>query len=285
MSLTNTKQCLGAGNGTSSCKGSRNTQRGDCNGDCGNSRFANSSSVGETIDNRISQLSITKNGPQSIQLSKILEAIPFLCQYYHYDYISDIISTNIEPAQEKILSDLSIKRQRPPKHYVKPGIINPIIGLDVPSGNVPIKSEMVEITPISNTNPQVSHHSVHREGASSKFHEWDKHIADKKSLMALILSQCDKTTREEMTLGQSPGYDVMTGGLLKFIKQLHNVCIPYKDKNIFFGSTISMITEQHVQPAPKSKNVFFGSSISEFTEIHIRPTNPNYDCMRKNIDP
>ena len=103
--------------------------------------------------------------------------------------------------------------------------------------------------------------------------------------MALILSRCDETTREELTLGQSPRYDVMTGGLLKFIKQLHKVCIPSKDKKIFFGSTISMITEQHVRPPPKSKNVFFGSSISNFTEIHIRPTNPNYDCMQKNIDP
>ena len=162
-----TEQCKGAGNGTLSRKGSRDTQRSDRNGDCGNSRFANSSSVGEVKDNHISQLSITKDGPQSIQLTKILEAIPSLCQYHHYDYISDIISTNIEPTQEEFLSDLSIKRQRPPKHHVKPGIVDPIIGLDVPSGNVPIKSEMVEMTPISNTNPQVSHHSVRSEGTSS----------------------------------------------------------------------------------------------------------------------
>ena len=93
---------------------------------------------------------------------------------------------------------------------MKPGVVDPIIGLDVPSGNVPINSEMVEMTPVSNTNPQVSHHYVRREGASSRSHEWDKHIVDKKSIMELILSRCDETTREEITLGQSPGYDVMT---------------------------------------------------------------------------
>ena len=71
----------------------------------------------------------------------------------HYDYISDIISTNIESTQEDFLSDLLIKRQRLPKHHVKLGIVDSIIRLDVPSGNVPIKSEMVEMTPISNTNP------------------------------------------------------------------------------------------------------------------------------------
>ena len=129
---------------------------------------------------------------------------------------------------------------------MKLGIINPIIGLDVSSDNVPIKSKMVEMTPISNTNPQVSHHSVRSEGTPSRSHEWDKHIADEKSIIALILSQCDETIKGKMTLGQSPKYDVMTGGLLKFIKQLRKVCIPSRDKNVFFCSTIFMITEQHV---------------------------------------
>ena len=133
MSLTNAEQCLGAGNGTFSRKGSRDTQCGDRNGNRGNSRFANSSSTREVKDNRISQLLITKDGPRSIQFMKILEAIPLLYQDHHYDYISDIIITNIEPTQEKFLSDILIKRQ--PKQHVKPGIVNPIIGLDVPSGN------------------------------------------------------------------------------------------------------------------------------------------------------
>ena len=154
---------------------------------------------------------------------------------------------------------------------MKPGIVDPIIGLDVPSDNVPIKFEMVEMTPISNTNPRVSHHSVRSKGTSSRSHEWDKHITDKKSIMALILSQCDETTRGEMTLGQSPKYDVMTGGLLEFIKQLRKVCTQSKDKNVFVGLSISKITKQHVWPAPKSKNLFFGSSMSKFTKHNVWP--------------
>ena len=169
MSLANTEQCLGARNGTSSRKDSRDTQHSNRNRDrnCGNNRFANSLSVGEVKDNCISQLSITKDGPCSIQLTKILEVIPLLCQDHHYDYISDIMSTNIEPTQEEFLKDLSIKRQRPPKHHVKPGIVDPIIGLDVPCGNVSINFEMIEMTSISNTNSQISHHSVRSEGTPS----------------------------------------------------------------------------------------------------------------------
>ena len=195
MSLTNTEQYMGARNGTLSRKGPHDTQCGDRNNNRGNSRFANSSSAEEVKDNHISQLSITKDGPQSIELTQILEAIPLICQEHHYDYISDIISTNIEPTQEEFLSDLSIKRQRPPKHHVKLGIVDPIIGLDVPSGIVLIKSEMIEMTPISNTNPQVSHHPIRSKGTSSRSHEWDKHIADKKSIMALILSRRDEITK------------------------------------------------------------------------------------------
>ena len=91
MSLTNTKQCLDARNVKMSHGGSCDTQSGNHKGDCGNSRFANSSSIGEVKNNRISHVSITKDGPQSNQLTKILEGIPYLCQDKHYDYISDIL--------------------------------------------------------------------------------------------------------------------------------------------------------------------------------------------------
>ena len=130
--------------------GSRDTHCGDRNGDCRNSIFANSSSIGDVKDNHISHISITKDGPRSNQLTKILEAIPYLCKIKHYDYISDIISTNTEPTQEYFLSYHSIKRQRPSKHHAELGVVNHFIGLDMPSGNSPTNSDMVESTPISN---------------------------------------------------------------------------------------------------------------------------------------
>ena len=41
---------------------------------------------------------------------------------------------------------------------MKLGFVNPIIGLDVPSGNSPIDSEMVENTPIINLNLKEQYH-------------------------------------------------------------------------------------------------------------------------------
>ena len=166
MSLTNTKQCLGARNDKTSHTVSRNTQHDNQNGDGGNSRFVNSSFIGDA-ENLISHLSITKDGPRSIQLTKILETIPYLCQDKHYDYISDIISANIEPTQEDFLSNHSIKRRHSSKHHVKLGVVDPIIGLNMPSDNIPINFGIVEYTPISSTNPQVPHHFDCNEGSLS----------------------------------------------------------------------------------------------------------------------
>ena len=147
--VINTQQCRDTRNGKPSHEGSR----GNRNGNCGNRRFANSLSIGEVKDNCISHLSITKDGPRSNQLTKILEVIPYLCQDKHYDYISDIISTNTEPTQEYFLSDYLIKRRRLSKHHVKLGVVDHIIGLDVPYGNSLINSDMIEDTPISNPYP------------------------------------------------------------------------------------------------------------------------------------
>ena len=68
-----------------------------------------------------------------------------------------------------------------------------------------------------------------------KSHVWNKLIADKKSVMELILDQCDKATGEEITLNQSPEYDVTAGGILKFITKMHKVCTNFKGKDVFLG--------------------------------------------------
>ena len=99
------------------------------------------------------------------------------------------------------MSDHAIKRRYSFKHHVKLGFVNPIIGLDVPSGDSLIDSEMVENTPISNPYLQEQHRLDYNQELTTKSHEWDKLIADKKSVMKIILDQCDEDTRAESALG------------------------------------------------------------------------------------
>ena len=114
---------------------------------------------------------------------------------------------------------------------------------------------MVEITPISNPYPQVPYHPDHNQGSFTRSHEWNKLIAVKKSVMELILDQCDKVIRAEITLGQSPEYDVTAGGILKFITEMRKVCTNSKRKDVFFGSSITRITEHYIWPATRAKEL------------------------------
>ena len=109
MSLTNIEQCMGAGNGISSRKDYRNIQRGDRNGVCGNSRFNNSLSARETKNNRIPNFQLQKTDLNLSSSQRFSKKDRFFVNT-HYNYISDNISTNIEPTQEAFLSDLLIKR-------------------------------------------------------------------------------------------------------------------------------------------------------------------------------
>ena len=154
MFQTNTQQYPDTRNGEPSHGGSRGTHRGDCYGNRGISPVTNSLLVERVIKNRFPYLSITESRAWSNQLNKVLKEISAIYQDKDYDYILDIISSNTKPTQDYFLSNHSIKRRHTSKHYIEQGNANPIIGLDVPTGNSPIDPEMVEHTPIFNSNPQ-----------------------------------------------------------------------------------------------------------------------------------
>ena len=200
MSQTNTKQYQDVSRGKPRHRGSHGNNCDNRNGNCGNSPFANSSLVEKITNNRISSLSITKDRPRSIQLKKILKAISAICQDEHYDYILDIISTDTKPTQEYFLSNHLIKRKPSFKHHVKVGFVDPIIGLDVPSGNSLIDSEIVENTTNFNSSPQEQYHFDYDHELNATSQVWDELIANKKSVENIILDQCNEDTRAEIAL-------------------------------------------------------------------------------------
>ena len=107
---------------------------------------------------------------------------------------------------------------------------------------------MVEIISISNPYPHVPHHPDYNQGLFTRSHEQNKLITDKKSVIELILDQCGEATRKEINLGQSPEYNVTAGGILKFItKNAENS----KDKDVFFESSITRTTENHIRLATR----------------------------------
>ena len=83
---------------------------------------------------------------------------------------------------------------------MKPGVINPIIGIDVPSANSPIDSEMEENNPILKSNFQEQTRLNHDQELNATSQKWDRLITDKKSIMKIILDQCNEDTRVEIAI-------------------------------------------------------------------------------------
>ena len=136
----------------------------------------------------------------------------------------NIISFNTKPSQEYFLSNHLIKRRHTSKHYVKLGFVDPIIGLDVLSGDSPIEPEMVENTPIFNSNPQDQQRLDCDHESNVKSQEWNELIVNKKSVMEIIFDWCDEETRAEVAINSSYKDTMKAGDLIKFLKQMQKIC-------------------------------------------------------------
>ena len=173
--------------------------------------------------NPLSSTRFSKQYPLSVKTSTIFIS-------------SDIVSSNTKPTQEYFVFDHLIKRQHTSKHYVEQGIVNPIIGLGVPSGNSPINPEMIKNTPIFNSNPQDQQCLNYNHDSIVKSQEWDELIVNKKSMMKIILDLCNEETKVEIAINLSYKENMKTGDLIKFLMQMRKICNDAKDKKIFFGS-------------------------------------------------
>ena len=100
---------------------------------------------------------------------------------------------------------------------MKLGIIDLIIVLDVPPGNSPINSEMLENTPIFNLSPKEQHCLDYDQELNAKPQEWDELIASKKSVMKIIIDQCNEDTPAKIVLDSSYEDKIKAGKLIKFL--------------------------------------------------------------------
>ena len=207
MSQTNTNTGDGNTNqyqedrrGGQSQGGSWDRYRSNYNDNCRNNSIANYSFEGKLIDSCHFNLTVTTSRYWLTQLKKILDAIPSLCWDKNYKYTNDIISTNTKPTQSYFLSAYPVRTQQLSTHHVNLRSVDPIIGLDTPSGFRLIDIEMVENPPIFNPNLQEQVQLDFGQEAKMQLQEWDKLIADKKSLMTIILNQCNVMKQQEPRL-------------------------------------------------------------------------------------
>ena len=131
----------------------------------------------------------------------------------------------------------------------------------------------------------MQHHPDNNQKSFTRSHEWNKLITDKKSVMELILDRCDKATREEIILGQSPKDDVITGELLKFIAKMPKVFNNYKGKDAFFGSSITRITKHHIRPVTRVEKLITAHLDDDSTWNNTDPYDVSLDNTSDTISP
>ena len=131
---------------------------------------------------------------------------------------------------------------------MKAGSVDQITGLDVPSGNSPIDIEMVETTPIFNPIFKEQSCLSYDDESKMRMQKWNKRIADKKSVINIILNRCDEDTRAEIALGFSYEVNLEAGELIKFLAKVRTVCKNTDDTDRCFGCQVTRITKYHLQP-------------------------------------
>ena len=96
-----------------------------------------------------------------------------------------------------------------------------------------------------------------------KSQEWDQLIAKKKSVMKIVLDQCNEDARAEIALDSSYEDNMKAGELIKFLMRVCKICNDTEDKNVFFGSRLIYITKHHFQLTKIVKKILATHSIDD----------------------
>ena len=137
-------------------------------------------------------------------------------------FIDNIISTNTKLIEAYFLLVYPVRSQWLFTHHVNLGSFDPIIRLTIPSSASPICTEMVQKSLIFNSNLQEQVLLDYNQVLKLK-QEWDKLIADKKSLMTIIFEQCVDATKTKIVLGASYEDNLEAGKRIKFFTRVHIV--------------------------------------------------------------
>ena len=112
-----------------------------------------------------------------------------------------------------------------------------------------------------------------------KSQELDEHIANKKTVMKIILDLCDEKTKAEVAINSSCKENMKTGDLIKFLTQMRRICNDAKDKNIFFGLQLSSITKHQFRPTTTVKQILATHLLDDAIWDNTNPCDVSLDDM------
>ena len=114
-----------------------------------------------------------------------------------------------------------------------------------------------------------------------KLQEWDKLIANKKSLMTIIIifKQCDETTRTKIALNASYEDNFEAEELLKFLARVDTVCNISNNGDLLFGSRVAKIIEPNFRPIRSVEELLAVHTFDDPILDHTDPCNVSIDTV------
>ena len=121
-------------------------------------------------------------------------------------------------------------------HYIQIASVNPTAEAGAGTNMRPLTYQVMEQTIVTNANLQKQLRSEYKYDSKNKSQEYNKFLADKKSLITILYGQCDEATQTEISLGDTYTADRNDGKLLAFIQQMRSICFGGDNGGISYAS-------------------------------------------------
>ena len=154
-------------------------------------------------DGPFSKLTITKTGHRPSQFKKISDALPVLCADKNYRGLDEVLCTGRDPVETDFMPAYSNATQWSTTHHVQIASVNPTAPADAQTNERPVTYQVLEQTVVTNVNLQKELLSEYELNSKNKSQEYNKFLADKKSLITILYGQCDEATQTEIALGDT----------------------------------------------------------------------------------
>ena len=161
-----------------------------CNGR-GNNSIAKYLFEGKIKDGPISKLTITETGHRPSQFKKIRDTLPVFCFDKNYRGLDEVLCTRCDKVKDDFMSAYPDATRWSTTHHVQIASVNLEAKRDPVTHERPVT---YQVTIVIEANLQKQLLSEYERNSKNKSQEYNKFLADKKSLITILFGQCDEAT-------------------------------------------------------------------------------------------
>ena len=154
-------------------------------------------------DSPLSKLTITKTGHIPSQFKKISDAFSVFCEDKNYQGLDEVLCTGRDLVETDFMPAYPNANWWSTTYHVQVPTVDSEARADDVTNKRPVTYRVLEQTIITYANLQKELLSEYKRNSKNKSQEYNKFLADKKSLIMILYGQCDGVTQTEITLGDT----------------------------------------------------------------------------------